>query len=193
MNPPGSESKSLFFIVFLFSWLAGCATLKAPSVAPGGFELRGKLGISEPQQNFSARFLWRQRGPDFTIDLWGPFGQGRVQLAGNARELTLLDGDGKVITRGEHEVVMRDNLGWSIPLAVLPDWVQGRPDPDWPAEVEKRDESGHLTAFRQLDWQVDLGRYQETGDGPQARRMPHRVTARRGEYRVRLAISGWQI
>lgn len=172
---------------------AGCASLERPAVAPGGFELRGKLGVTEPQESFSARFLWRQEGSDFAIDLWGPFGQGRVRLVGNARELTLLDGDGSVITQGAHEAVMRSNLGWSLPLGVLPEWIQGRPAPDLPARLQSHDEAGRLTAFSQLDWQVDLARYREAGSQQPIRLLPYRVTAQRGAYRVRLAISEWRI
>lgn len=170
--------------------------LKAPPTAPlvgeGAFEVRGKLGVTESGESFSARFLWRQEGSDFNIDLWGPFGQGRVQLVGNDTEVTLLDADGAVITTGEHEAVMRRNLGWSLPLAVLPAWVQGHPDAQYPAREESRDASGHLIAFRQLDWQVELARFQAAGSEADERELPHRVTAWRGPYRVRLAISDWR-
>ncbi len=193
MNPPRYESKSLYLVAFLVHLVVGCASQERPAVAPGGFELRGKLGVTEPQESFSARFLWRQQGSDFSIDLWGPFGQGRVRLMGNAREMTLLDGDGSVITRGEHEAVMRSNLGWSLPLGVLPDWVQGRPASDLPVQLQTHDDTGRLTAFRQLDWQVELDRFREAGDQRPARLLPYRVTAQRGAYRVRLAISEWRI
>ncbi len=197
MNPSRLESKSFYCIVFLTLWLSGCAALRGPGAlpppGPGGFELRGKLGISDAGESFSARFLWRQEGADFNIDLWGPFGQGRVQLVGDERELTLLDGDGVVLTRGPHEAVMRSNLGWSLPLGVLPAWVQGRPDAHWPARGETRDEAGHLTAFSQLDWRVELERFARPDGDPAAAELPHRVTAQRGPYRVRLAISDWRI
>jgi outer membrane lipoprotein LolB len=183
--------------VFLTLWLSGCAALRGPgalpALEPGGFELRGKLGVSDAAESFSARFLWRQQGPDFNIDLWGPFGQGRVQLIGDERELTLLDGDGAVITRGPHETVMRRNLGWSLPLRVLPAWVQGRPDAHWPAREEIRDDAGHLTAFSQLDWEVQLERFARPDGVSTDRELPYRVTAQRGPYRVRLAISEWRI
>lgn len=197
MNPPWRESKSLYCIVFFALWLAGCAGVElppgAPALGPGGFEVRGKLGVTESGESFSARFFWRQQGSEFSINLWGPFGQGRVQLVGDASEVTLLDADGSVITRGGHEAVMRRNLGWSLPLAVLPSWVQGHPDAAFPVREESRDASGHLTAFSQLDWRVELTGFQAAAGDGQSRELPHRVTALRGPYRVRLAISEWRI
>ena len=83
------------------------------------FQLRGKLGVVEGRESFSARFLWRQRGPGFTIDLWGPLGQGRVRLSGDAQRIAVLDGNGVVLSEGDHAEVMHAHLGWALPLAVL--------------------------------------------------------------------------
>lgn len=175
---------------------AGCTTLPREGPAPGGFNLRGKLGVVDGTENFSARFLWRQQATAFDIDLWGPLGQGRVQLSGDERTLELRDGDGSVLSRGEPESVMQRHLGWSLPLSVLPHWVRGQPAPGMPASARQRDEAGRLIRFQQLGWEVDLERYQSL-DGAEAEQtapvLPYRITARRDTYRVRLAISEWQI
>ncbi len=57
-------------------------------VAPGGFELNGKMAVRNAAERYSARFIWRQSGRVFDIDVWGPLGQGRVHLrvtAGGSR------------------------------------------------------------------------------------------------------------
>lgn len=194
--------------------MSGCTTLPREGPAEGGFHMRGKMGIVQGEESFSARFLWRQEGEHFTIDLWGPLGQGRMQLSGNRRRLELREGDGTLISRGTPETVMRRHLGWSLPLSVLPQWVRGRPAREVPAEALVRDEAGRVSGFRQLGWQVDLARYRqvegeppagveaddeasggEADDGASGSAvfLPHRVTARRDAYRVRLAISQWRI
>jgi len=190
------RSKLLCINVFLLIAGAGCASLPAEGPAPDGFDLRGKLGVVQADESFSARFLWRQQAAAFRIDLWGPLGQGRVQLAGDEHTLELRDGDGSVISSGPPEAVMNRHLGWSLPLAVLPHWVRGRPAPNTSVAARVADEEGRLTAFRQLGWHVELERYQRLSVGAadgEAAYLPHRVTARRGAYRVRLAISEWQI
>ncbi|MDZ7669571.1 MAG: lipoprotein insertase outer membrane protein LolB [Gammaproteobacteria bacterium] len=190
------RSKWLFINVFFLFTGAGCASLPAEGPAQDGFDLRGKLGIVQADESFSARFLWRQQAAAFRIDLWGPLGQGRLQLAGDQHTLELRDSDGSVISSGPSEAVMNRHLGWSLPLAVLPHWVRGRPAPNGSVAGRVKDAAGRLTAFRQLGWQVELERYQRLSDAAgddQPVYLPHRVTARRGEYRVRLAISEWQI
>jgi len=193
----------LLLKAFLLAALAGCTVLPRHAPEDGGFALRGNMGIVQDQESFSARFYWRQNGSRFLIDLWGPLGQGRIALEGNDRRLELRQGD-TLISEGAPDLVMRQHLGWSLPLSVLPQWVQGRPADGVDVRDAKYDEAGRLTAFSQLDWRVELERYQQVGsedadyagaaDGPRPGAfLPHRVTATRDAYRVRLAVSAWQI
>jgi outer membrane lipoprotein LolB len=184
-----------YLVLFALLLLGGVACTSLPERGPveGGFHLRGKLGVVQGEESFSARFLWRQEHADYTIDLWGPLGQGHLQLTGSERYLELRDGDGAVISAGRPSDVMQRHLGWSLPLHVLPQWVRGKPAPDLPVTARTEDAQGRLAAFTQLGWAVELERYQAVADGPSATPLPHRVTARRGSERVRLAISAWEI
>ncbi len=192
MSPP---VRNLFYcLIFSLPALSACTSLAPTSPAEGGFNLRGKMGVVEGDQSFSARFLWQQRGPAFTIDLWGPLGQGRLHLTGNGRRLELRRGDGTLIAKGTAEQVMNDQLGWSLPLSVLPQWVRGRPARGVPVTGRVYDATGRLTEFRQLDWRVELERFRPVADnGADAAYLPYRVTARQDAHRVRLAISDWQL
>jgi outer membrane lipoprotein LolB len=190
---PGRWHNRWIFNVFLFVLCAGCASVTVPPPGPEGFVVRGKLAVVEGEQSVSARFIWRQTGEAFRIDLWGPFGQGQMRLEGDGRELVLRDAAGEVLTRGTSDEVMRGRLGWTLPLTVLPEWVQGRPHPGLPSSDRATDAEGRLASFRQLDWTVALGRYGAPKNVSSGRKMPHQVSARRGIYRVRLAISEWQI
>ncbi len=202
MNLPRLASKRLVLLAFFAGLLAGCASLPQPGPA-GGFVLRGKLGVVDARDSFSARFLWQQRDDEFAIELWGPLGQGRVNLTGRDGIIALREGDGTVIDSGPPDDVMRRHLGWSLPMAVLPAWVRGGPAPGHRVSGRVVDEDGRLTGFRQLGWTVELERFRpveggrvpvSAGPGPAAPEavLPHRITASRGEYRVRLAVSDWQ-
>ena len=193
MSFPDRWHKRWIFNVFLVLLSAGCASVTVPPPAPEGFVVRGKLAVVEGEQSVSARFIWRQTGSAFSIDLWGPFGQGQMRLEGDGRELILRDAAGAVLTRGTSDEVMRAQLGWTLPLDVLPEWVQGRPHPGLPSTDRATDAHGRLASFRQLDWTVALGRYGQPKKVSAGREMPYQVSARRGIYRVRLAISDWQI
>lgn len=190
MNLP----KLLFFKVFLIALLWGCETVpRAPEIPPD-FQLRGTVGVTDDDESFPAmRFLWRQYGADFDIELWGPLGQGRVRLTGDGQRLALVDGDGRVLAEGGHDDVMHAHLGWSLPLEVLPDWVFGEPGDGPGVSLAEYDDAGRLVAFSQLGWAVAYGQYREVNVESGARWLPRRVTAQRDDYRVKLVISEWQI
>ncbi len=162
-----------------------CSTF-GPSVDAQGFGLRGKLGVVDGGQSYTARFLWRQTDERFGIDLWGPLGQGRVRLEGDNERITLIKG-GEVLAEGKHEEVMRSRLGWTLPLNVLPSWALGEPDSSLLVGAQQYDEEGRLVAFEQLDWRVTYTQFRMIGE----RLLPRRITAHRGDYRVRLVISDW--
>jgi outer membrane lipoprotein LolB len=185
--------KLLFINIFIAVTFVGCASFEPLSETPGDFQLRGKMGVLEGRKSFSARFLWRQQGPEFTIDLWGPLGQGRVRLAGDAQRIAVLDGDDAILTEGPHAEVMLAQLGWTLPLAVLPNWVLGAAADGALIAHSRYDDAGRLLGFEQLDWAVVFAQHREIAGSQGARWLPRKITARKGDYQVRLVISEWQI
>ncbi len=172
--------------------IAGCAGLPGMPESPETFVLTGKVGVREARESFSANLLWHQKGEAFDIDLWGPLGQGRVKLVKKGDGIELRSDQG-VLAAGEADAVMREHLGWSLPVDVLPAWVQGTPYAGEPAEAVVRDADGRLTGFSQLGWAVVLERYQAIQDGASARDLPTRITATREGARVRLVVSEWRL
>ena len=195
MPPRHSGCRQLPLVIGLLL-IAGCAGLPSQPETPETFVLAGNVGVREADESFSANLLWHQMGEAFEIDLWGPLGQGRVKLVKKDGEISLESEKG-VIAQGEPEAVMRSHLGWSLPLEVLPAWVQGGPLPTIPVSGLTEDEAGRVSGFEQLGWKVQLERYQEVpaaADGAGAeRQLPRRVTATREDARVRLVISEWRL
>ena len=179
--------KFLFLNIFFATFCMACTTLE-PKPSADGFSLRGKLGVIDGSESYSARFLWRQTGEAFGIDLWGPLGQGRVRLEGDKEQIAVIKG-GVVLAEGKHDEVMRSRLGWTLPLNALPSWALGEPEPSLSVTAQEYDDEGHLIAFQQFDWRVTYTQFRLIGE----RSLPRRITARRGDYRVRLIISAWDI
>lgn len=182
------------------------------------FWIKGKIGVVEGGEAFSARFAWAGHRQGFTIDLWGPLGQGRTRLrafglpnedhpqprregtqsakadACSAREaqrrLEILDGAGEVFASGCAQALMLEHLGWSLPLDLFLEWINGRPSPRTAATDLTRDAQDRLVAFRQLGWRV---RYDGLGP-PAAGGLPARITAEKPGSTVRVSVSerrGW--
>jgi outer membrane lipoprotein LolB len=179
-------------VVVLAPFLASCSGLPQAPEVPETFVLSGKVGVREARESFSANLLWHQKGEAFDIDLWGPLGQGRVKLVKKGDGIELRSDRG-VLAEGDADRVMREHLGWSLPVEVLPAWVQGEPYVDAPVTDLARDAEGRVTGFSQLGWVVVLDRYQPVQDAAGNRDLPTRVTATRDDARVRLVISEWRL
>lgn len=169
--------------------IAGCAG--APSVLEGtnalgrGFLAQGQLAVAGEGQAFSARFRWQQAGEHYDISIWGPLGQNRIRLLGDGERLQIVGPKGAPIAAGPPEAVLQAQLGWRLPLTVLPHWIRGRPAPLGGIWNRQWDAEGRLTAFRQLGWTVHCDGFRDAPSGA----LPSRVTARRPGYQVRVAIS----
>ena len=186
-------SRKLLFIKGFYLFLSvGCASVPEVPAAPERFALQGKVAVREGDEHYTANLLWHQRLNGFEIDLWGPLGQGRMQLVKKGAEVQIRDGQGQVVSAGDPERIMRQRLGWSLPLEVLPAWVQGRPVPELDAEALTEDDAGRLQSFRQLNWHVRLERYRTVAGATGSRDLPTRVTAENEQTRLRLVVSRWE-
>jgi len=168
------------FVLFL---LVGCAS-QAPVVRPDlDFVAKGKLGVKLGDKGYSASFSWQQFAAGYAIDVWGPLGQGRTKLRGNAASMRVIRGD-EVLAEGPPELVMQTHLGWSVPLDVLPAWISGRSDTDSTIEGAVYDPMQRLIEFQQANWHVSFSRFHDAG--PDAR--PGRIVARSGVKKVTVLV-----
>jgi outer membrane lipoprotein LolB len=185
--------KFLFLKVFFLLLLTSCVNTPQMPESVETFVLRGKVAVREGEENFTANLLWQQQANGFEMELWGPLGQGRVKIVKKGADIELRNGAGSVLAQGDVQSVMREQLGWSLPIDILPAWVQGHPLADEPVQGLEYDQDGHPSAFEQLGWNVVLDRYESVVAGAESRSLPTRITAERGQARLRLVVSEWRI
>lgn len=146
----------------------------------------GRIGVANGEEGFNGRLTWHQSGARFDASLSGPFGAGRVNIAGSAERITVTDGDGLQEVLLNPEADLRYRYGWTIPVKSLRYWALGVPDPDLPAGINFA-ETGVVESMDQGGWQVQISQYRESGGQP----MPRRIIATQKESRVRLVIDRW--
>jgi len=79
-------------------------------------------------------------------------------------------------------------VGWKVPVDALAWWIKGLADPgEWETRVV--DEEGRLKKLRQFGWEVDFDNYGE----PESFWLPAKLTARRGDYRVKMVVRKWRL
>ncbi len=129
------------------------------------WRLRGKIAVKTGRRGGSATLLWdyRQSGPGSIqkitqqIELYGPFGGGRVRISAQPEGATLKDTRGGVIQAATAAEALHQKLGWQVPFAELRHWARGLPNPG--AVDLVFDGAGRLLSFSQGDWLVRYDDY----------------------------------
>jgi outer membrane lipoprotein LolB len=150
------------------------------------FELQGRLaesGITGGRGDLK----WVQSGERFDVHVTGPLGIGALAINGDPRSVEIRTKDGTFVT-GSPESVMRQRLGWSLPIMQLPFWVLGLPAPmrNNPSTVIL-DDGGRAQTIKQAGWVIGYDEYQTVG----ALTLPRKLALANGERSFRIVIDKW--
>jgi outer membrane lipoprotein LolB len=168
--------------------LAGCVAKPPAADFDLQFQIVGKIGVKQGPEGYSANFDWRQQTRNrYTIEVWGPLGQGRTQLEGDLTSMQVRRG-GQLLALGRPEEVMQAHLGWSIPLDVLPAWIRGRPAAQWAVADVRYDDDGEYALFSQANWSVALSRFALHDN----LRTPSRVIAIQDEKKITVIVRDYR-
>ena len=187
--------------------LGGCASSPAPSEpvempevmvlaaehqkrlsALEHWAVKGRIGLIHGEEGWHAGLSWAQQGAAFEIDLDGPVGQAALRMIGDDQLITLFLPDEAPMSADTPERLVRDKLGWELPVSGMRWWIKGQPQPD-ANSVNTLDESGRLQDIKQTDWRVRFLEYQ-TVDGidlPRKMRIEHR------ELTIKLVLHEWTL
>ena len=151
--------------------------------------LQGKVAVRHEQGNDSAFIReWVQNGDQFLIEMSSAFmGMGSVRLEGSPTFLTITDSDGQQYLSDDPDALIRETLGWSLPVEALYIWVRGLPLQDSPADVFF-DQQGRISQLRHQGWAIPSSNY-ATLAGVEA--VPHRTPETRNDLGLRRVITRW--
>ena len=166
--------------------LVACSSL--PVQQPGGpwraeFELTGRVAVRYGKEGASCRIHWRHGTDADDVLITSPIGQGIATIGRRGSDVRLVTADQKEYEARDAEALTQQVLGWRLPLRGLADWVQGRADPDLPAQVE-RDVESRIASLRQDDWRVEYQEY----DGAR----PSKLKLSRPDIEIRLVVDEWE-
>lgn len=154
------------------------------------WQLMGKLAVRQPSDSGSAVINhWIQNGEAYDLALSSSFlGMGSTTLKGMPGfiELTLPGGD--TYRSADPEALVEAATGWHLPLNHLTWWIRGLPAPEGDFRL-LFDTSHQLAIIQQAGWEIRYDRWRQFIPGQPP--LPARITALKGEKRVRLAISTW--
>ncbi len=153
------------------------------------WSFNGRVAIRIEKEGWSAGLHWIQRDAGYTVRVTNPFGQGVYSVEGTPQGVTLRTAQHKAFSSPDGESLMREHLGWSIPLAGLGYWVRGIPDPRIAIEDLDVDDNGRLARLLQAGWHVEVQGYARTAQ----LELPMKLLMQHPRMRVRLAVERWNL
>ncbi len=152
------------------------------------WELSGRVGVATAKDGGSGSLDWKQQGPELTFDFRGPLGAGAVHMQGDAQALHVQSSRGDDFVTADPEQDFTGYLHMPMPVLSMRYWLLGIPDPGAPYD-KSVDAQGEPIVIEQRDWRVE---YQEYAD-VQGLALPVRFTLTRGEVRIKVAVSQWNL
>lgn len=148
----------------------------------------GRASISHEEEGWQIDLNWRQQQDRFELHMAGPLGQGAAELTGNGNRVLLNTSDGRQFEATTARELIRQKLGWDVPVADLGYWVRGVPAPG-AHEVSQLDNLGRVVKMEQDGWTIEFQRYDRVGDVE----LPAKFIAYNGSWRFKLVIDSWTL
>jgi outer membrane lipoprotein LolB len=198
------------FLAVMLLGLAGCADLSEyrglvlPTEAPPAtawekhrasvasikeWTLQGRIAVETDKDSLNAGLYWVQNGDAYSLRVMAPLSQGTFELKGNPGQVELTDPRNRTVRARDPEALMQQQLGWSLPLAGMRDWIKGIPGPGVPAKDVRYDEMGRVTDMRQDGWRISVLRYKTVGD----KDLPDKLFMQNGSVKIRMVVGEWKL
>jgi outer membrane lipoprotein LolB len=156
--------------------------------ALNGWSIEGKLAVSNDKDGGSGKFFWSKNEAGSRMDFHGTLGRGAWKLSADAHGAELIQADGTIHRADSIDQLVRDHVGWDIPVESMSWWIRGL---NTPGNFRKRtiDVQGNISVLLQDGWTVEYGRYRDF----EGVSLPVRLDARQGEWIVKLVIRSWTL
>jgi outer membrane lipoprotein LolB len=181
--------------------LAGCAVFEkdldrpasSPKVEEKNYSLKtwlleGRIGVQTPNDAWHANLFWEHDADQDRLRVSGPFSQGMVSIILQKDLIYVNEGGGVTELSRDPDAMLRDRLGFVVPLSSLRYWVVGLPDPNQVHTLVHR-ESGSLLGFRQSGWTLQFQQYMNVGDWV----MPQKMAIQGPEVKLKLIADSWRV
>ena len=182
-------------------WLAGCTTIpERPPVANpkavwqerkqiltglDNWHLTGRLSVANEEESWHVKLRWQQKQDAYNIDLNGPFGAGKMRLAGNSNGVVLHTKEGMYFA-DTPETLLSQHTGVTMPVSKLRYWILGIPSPTEQGN-QQLDAYGRLKQLNQAGWDILLRRYVMANRAE----VPNKLFMHKDDIEVRLVVEQW--
>jgi len=164
------------------------------------WHMKGRMVVVNGAELWAMSVDWQQKGEQYVIFLSGPFGAGKVQLAGSINGVLLKNSDEQIFYADTPEELLLDHTGIAMPLSYLRYWMLGLSH-NGTNKKEMLDSLGRLESLSIKNWDVAFKRYTQI-ESAQAPKLfgapgstfdlPDKIFIHQGDdIKVRVVVSEW--
>lgn len=174
--------------------LGGCSTVPPPATSATSLEqaraklrsvraftFRGRMAFRDDDINYPARFDWDYNAQSERLELTAPLGQGWLTLTRTPTHAQLDTSTGLQRREQGLDQLLRDIVGFDVPVRALRFWMVGLPAPGEVFEATAND-TGLYSEIVQQGWRVVLRDFELHDE----LWLPKRITATRDKLEVRV-------
>ncbi len=191
-----------WFAALLCLGLGACATAPVPVVSPAttpsqsassstltAWRLSGRVSAFNGEDGWHASLLWTQQDDAYHLRFLGPLGQGGLELRGDAQGVSLRDSGGYTAHALEPESLVRQALGFEVPVSGLRYWVQGQAAPGLSLQdAVVYGAEGRPMSLAQGGWRIEYSAYESA----LGQSLPTRLRMVNGGLRLKLVVDRWE-
>jgi outer membrane lipoprotein LolB len=191
----------LIFVLPLLATLFGCASVRQGSVRPEAetatrqalyalesWRMEGRLGVQTSSDAWQASLFWEHEPAQDRLRVSGPLSQGMVSIVVQKDLILINEGNGVTHTSRDPDALLRERLGFVVPLASLRYWILGVPDPAQSA-VPLPAVSGASSGFEQAGWLVRVERSRDLEN----RKLPQKLQVQGHGVKLKIVSDIWEI
>jgi outer membrane lipoprotein LolB len=147
--------------------------------------INAHIGVSNGRDGGSGDLVWMQDDDRYSFTVQAPVTGRTWKLSGDAHGAVLEGVDPLPDAGSDPESLLRERLGWEVPMADLRAWIRGmRAEGAAQVQYDARNLPGLI---EQAGWKVEYRDWLTDRDPP----LPRKLFASRGSARVRMVIDSW--
>ncbi len=151
------------------------------------FQAEGLVSIKTSTQADIAHFIWKQQDQKTSLEIYGPLGLGMTKIIKTPAGVILTTSNQQTYQAQDSEQLMKETLGWSVPIDGLNDWLLGIPEN--PINTYSLNSFGFLSILTEDTWEIHYLSYISIQKIP----LPQKITLSSPEITITLVIQNWRL
>lgn len=122
------------------------------------WQIIGRIAVKTADDAWTATLNWQQQGDEYRIRILAAF-HGVYEIKQSAGRFSITTPENERVEAGNAESLMREHLGWILPVGAMKHWIRGLPDQGLPISGRRLSPTAELLGLEQQGWNVALSLY----------------------------------